>query len=75
MLSPRWEYQLSATCVGLVLVHALLYANDMDIAAIIQTNSCFQKHGWSREPWLEQMIDAYGKVLPQKELTHNKHSI
>ena len=46
------------------MVHALLYANDMDIAAIIQTNSCFQKHGWSREPWLEQMIDAYGKVFP-----------
>lgn len=46
------------------MVHALLYANDMDIQAIIQTNSCFQKHGWSHEPWLKQMIDAYGKVLP-----------
>ena len=34
------------------MVHALLYANDMDIAAIIQTNSCFQRHGWSNEPWL-----------------------
>lgn len=46
------------------MVHALLYANDMDIKAIIQTNSCFQRHGWSSEPWLEQMIDAYGAVLP-----------
>lgn len=46
------------------MVHALLYANDMDIAAIIQTNSCFQRHGWSNEPWLKNMIDAYGKVLP-----------
>ena len=45
------------------MVHALLYANDMDIAAIIQTNSCFQRHGWSSEPWLRDMIDAYGKVL------------
>ena len=27
------------------MVHALLYANDMDIAAIIQTNSCFQRKG------------------------------
>lgn len=46
------------------MVHALLYANDMDIAAIIQTNSCFQRKGWSHEPWLKNMIDAYGKVLP-----------
>lgn len=46
------------------MVHALLYANDMDIAAIIQTNSCFQKKGWSSEPWLKNMIDAYGEVLP-----------
>lgn len=27
------------------MVHALLYANDMDIKAIIQTNSSFQRHG------------------------------
>ena len=46
------------------MVHALLYANDMDIAAIIQTNSCFQRKGWSSEPWLKEMIDAYGNVLP-----------
>lgn len=46
------------------MVHALLYANDMDIAAIIQTNSCFQRKGWSHEPWLKNIIDAYGKVLP-----------
>jgi len=45
------------------MIHALLYANDMDIAAIIQTNSCFQRHGWSKDPWLKNMIDAYGKVL------------
>ncbi len=46
------------------MVHALLYANDMDIKAIIQTNSCFQRKGWSSEPWLKNMIDAYGEVLP-----------
>ncbi|MBR2035913.1 MAG: DUF1593 domain-containing protein [Prevotella sp.] len=37
------------------MIHALLYANDMDIAAIIQTNSCFQRHGWSKDPWLKNM--------------------
>lgn len=46
------------------MVHALLYANDMDINAIIQTNSTFQRHGWSKDPWLKEMIDAYGQVLP-----------
>ena len=46
------------------MVHASPYANDMDIAAIIQTNSCFQRKGWSHEPWLRDMIDAYGQVLP-----------
>lgn len=46
------------------MVHALLYANDMDIKAIIQTNSCFQRKGWSHEPWIREMIDAYAQVLP-----------
>lgn len=46
------------------MVHFLLYANDMQIDAIIQTNSCFQRKGWSNEPWLEKQIDAYEKVYP-----------
>lgn len=44
------------------MVHFLLHANDMQIDGIVQTNSCFQRKGWSHEPWLEEMIDAYGKV-------------
>ena len=44
------------------MVHFLLYTNDMQVDAIIQTNSCFQKKGWSNQPWLEQQIDAYEKV-------------
>lgn len=55
------------------MVHALLYANDMDIAAIIQTNSCFQKHGWSNEPWLKNMIDAYGEVLPNLQVHDSRY--
>ena len=46
------------------MVHFLLYANDMQIDAIIQTNSCFQRKGWSSEPWLEKQINAYAKVYP-----------
>lgn len=46
------------------MVHFLLYANDMQIDGIIQANSCFQRKGWSSEPWLEQQIAAYEKVYP-----------
>ena len=46
------------------MVHLLLCANDVDIAALIQTNSCFQLHGWSHEHWLERQIDHYAEVYP-----------
>ncbi len=46
------------------MVHFLLYANDMEVAAIIQSNSCYQRHGWSSEPWLAEQLDAYEKVYP-----------
>lgn len=46
------------------MVHFLLHANDMQIDGIIQTNSCFQRKGWSHEPWLDKMIDAYAQVYP-----------
>lgn len=44
------------------MVHFLL--NDMQVDAIIQTNSCFQRKGWSSEPWIEEQLAAYEKVLP-----------
>lgn len=46
------------------MVHFLLHANDMQVDAIIQTNSCFQRKGWSHEPWLAEQLDAYAKVYP-----------
>ena len=46
------------------MVHFLLYTNDMQVDGIIQTNSCFQKRGWSHEPWLKKQLDAYEKVYP-----------
>lgn len=48
------------------MVRFLLYANEMDIEAIIQTNSYYQIYGHSKntgELWLEKHIEAYGKVL------------
>lgn len=46
------------------MVRFLLYTNEMDVAAIIETNSCFQPKGWSRDNWLKKQIDAYEQVLP-----------
>ena len=45
------------------MVHFLLYTNDLQVDAIIQSNSCFQRKGWSSEPWIEEQIAAYEQVL------------
>ncbi|WP_297098528.1 DUF1593 domain-containing protein [uncultured Draconibacterium sp.] len=44
------------------MVRFLLYTNDIDLEAIIQTNSVYQKIGWSSIGWLEEQINAYEKV-------------
>lgn len=46
------------------MVHFLLYANDMQVDAIIQSNSCFQRNGWSSDPWIEEQLAAYEAVYP-----------
>lgn len=56
------------------MLRFLLYSNEMDVAAIIQTNSIHQKDGHSRntqEYWLEELIEAYGEVLPNLRV-HDK---
>lgn len=48
------------------MVRFLFYANEMDIEAIIQTNSYYQINGNSQTTnvyWLEDVIEAYGKDL------------
>ena len=32
------------------MVHFLLHSNDIQVDGIVQTNSCFQRKGWSHEP-------------------------
>ncbi|MCF0159450.1 MAG: DUF1593 domain-containing protein [Bacteroidaceae bacterium] len=46
------------------MVHFLLHSNDMQVDGIVLSNSCFQRKGWSHEPWLAQQLDAYEKVYP-----------
>lgn len=53
------------------MVHLLFCSNDVEIAALIQTNSCFQRHGWSKEHWLEKQIDHYAEVYPNLKV-HSK---
>lgn len=44
------------------MVRFLLYTNDVDVEAIIETNSVFQRNGHSTEGWLEKQLDAYEQV-------------
>jgi len=44
------------------MVRFLLYTNNVEVKAIIETNSCFQRQGWSSDPWLEHEMDAYEQV-------------
>ena len=48
------------------MIRFLLYANEMDIEAIIQTNSIYQTSGHSStngDMWLEEHLEAYGQVV------------
>ncbi|WP_321346142.1 DUF1593 domain-containing protein [uncultured Draconibacterium sp.] len=44
------------------MVRFLLYTNDIELEAIIETNSVFQIKGWSHSGWLQEQIDAYEQV-------------
>ena len=46
------------------MIRFLLHANDMEVVAIIQTNSIFQRGGWSNAGWIEKQLDAYEQVYP-----------
>ncbi len=46
------------------MVRFLLYTNDIELEAIIQTNSVYQPKGWSSSKWLDEQIDAYEQVYP-----------
>lgn len=46
------------------MVRFLLYTNEFDLEAIIQTNSIFQRNGHSKEGWFDKQLDAYESVFP-----------
>lgn len=52
------------------MIRFLLYTCDMDVCAIIETNSIFQKRGHSDEDWYEKQLDAYEQIYPNL-IKHN----
>jgi hypothetical protein len=46
------------------MIRFLLYTSDIDLQAIIETNSVYQRSGHSKKDWLEKQLDAYEKVYP-----------
>ena len=50
------------------MVRFLLYTNDIELEAIIQSSSVFQRYGWSSEKWIEKQIDAYEQVYPNLKI-------
>lgn len=45
------------------MIRFLLYTCDFEVAGIVEVNSKYQKHGHSRESWLENQLAAYEQVL------------
>jgi hypothetical protein len=44
------------------MIRFLLYTCDVEVCAIIETNSIFQREGHSKEDWYENQLEAYAKV-------------
>lgn len=44
------------------MIRFLLHTNDVQVLGIIQTNSVYQRKGWSSSKWLDRQIDAYEQV-------------
>jgi hypothetical protein len=52
------------------MIRFLLYTCDVDVQAIIENNSIFQRNGHSDKPWYENQLAAYAKVYPNL-IKHN----
>ena len=52
------------------MIRFLLYTCDVEVCAIIETNSIFQRVGHSNEDWYENQLEAYDNVYPNL-IKHN----
>ena len=55
------------------MIRFLLYTCDVDVLAIIETNSIFQKKGHSKEDWYEKQLEAYEQVYPNLIKHHSDY--
>jgi len=46
------------------MIRFLLYTSDVEVKAIIETNSMFQRNGHSEKSWYEDQLAAYEAVYP-----------
>ena len=46
------------------MIRFLMYSCDVEVCAIIETNSIFQRVGHSNEDWYEKQLEAYSKIYP-----------
>ncbi len=46
------------------MIRFLLYSCDVEVCAIIETNSIFQRDGHSNKDWYEKQLAAYGEIYP-----------
>jgi hypothetical protein len=46
------------------MIRFLLYTNDVELLAIIETNSVYQREGHSKKDWYDKQLDAYEQVYP-----------
>jgi hypothetical protein len=47
------------------MIRFLMYTNDVDLLAIIETNSVYQREGHSKKDWYDNQLDAYEQVHPK----------
>jgi hypothetical protein len=46
------------------MIRFLLYTNDVELLAIIETNSVYQREGHSKKDWYDNQLDAYEMIYP-----------
>ncbi|MBX2841233.1 MAG: DUF1593 domain-containing protein [Flammeovirgaceae bacterium] len=46
------------------MIRFLMYTCDVEVCAIIETNSIFQRDGHSKEDWYEKQLEAYEEIYP-----------
>lgn len=54
------------------MIRFLFYTCDVEVLAIIETNSIFQRHGHSNEDWYEKQLEAFEQVYPNL-IIHNSN--